>query len=157
MSPGRAGHRAWWWGLGALVAVVGLPLAARGVRDLTRTRGAVTTYARLVASANAGDLGAVRDLCSARFARAHPPEPAPSGGVVGFPRQVHPNFRAWVAGDDVLFCPANRVGTVYRFAFERGAWRYDGPAGLLRPDGRIVPVAIQGEAEEAAGVGGGKP
>lgn len=131
---------------GTVALVAAVPPASRAIRDLIATRGAVMTYGRLIAAANAGNLAAVAELCSARYRREHPPEPARGGGVVGFPRQVHPNFRAWVEGAEARLCPANRVGTVYGFVREGGAWRYDGPVGLLRPDGRVLPIGRGGES-----------
>ena len=37
--------------------------------------------------------------------------------------------------------PTNRVGPLYQFVFEAGAWRFDGPVGLLRGRGEVVPLA----------------
>ena len=71
----------------------------------------------------------------------HPPERAREGGVVGFPRQIHPNFQVWVAGAEVWLCAGNRVGTVYRFVAEAGQWKFDGVVGVLQPDGQVLPVA----------------
>ena len=115
-------------------------LIARGVRDLSTTRGAVGTFARAIASANAGDLATVRSLCSDRYLATHPLEPAREGGVVGFPRQIHPNFQVWVQGDEVWLCAANRAGTVYRFVRESGRWKFAGPAGVLRGDGAVMSL-----------------
>ncbi len=134
-------RRAWTGaGLAALGGAAALPFLARGVRHLAATRGAVTTYARLIAASNAGDLLVVRGLCSAGYLRDRPLELAREGGVVGFPRQVHPNFRAWVEGGEVWLCGGNRVGTVVRFVREGDGWKYDGPVGFLGPDGRVVAV-----------------
>jgi hypothetical protein len=108
------------------------------------TRGAVRAYTQLIAAANRGDLAGVRRLCSRRFAASHAFRLADEGGVVGFPRGIHKNFRAWTRGRDVWLCPTNRVGPVYRFVEEAGAWRFDGPVGYLRPGNRFIP------ADEAA-------
>ena len=95
---------------------------------------------RLVAAANAGDLAAIGPLCSTRYLAGHPLARAREGGVVGFPRQIHPNFRAWVEGDEVWLCAGNRVGRVERFVQEGGRWRYDGTVGVLGADGRVTRV-----------------
>ncbi len=34
--------------------------------------------------------------------------------------------------------PTNRVGPIYQFALEAGAWKFEGPAGLLRGRGQII-------------------
>jgi hypothetical protein len=101
------------------------------------TRRAVSTYVAILAAANARDLDALRPLYTDRYLRAHPPALSPGGGVVGLPRGIHPNFQAWREGDEVWLCPTDRVGPVYRFVFEGGACRFDGPVGLLRPGGRV--------------------
>ena len=61
--------------------------------------------------------------------------------MVGLPRGIHRNFQAWREGDEVWLCPTDRVGPVYRFVFEGGAWKFDGLVGLLRPGGRVEPAA----------------
>ena len=110
--------------------------------DLGQTRPCLATYARIVAASNAGDLATVRSLCTARYRLGHPIEPAPGGGVAGFPRQVHPNYRVWVErrGLEVRLCPSNRVGLVYRFVPDRGEWRFDGAVGSLGGDGLVTPI-----------------
>ena len=125
----------------ACLVAVRVPLV-RGVRNLATTRGAVGVYARLIASSNAQDLASVRMLCSSRFLDAHPLVLARGGGVVGFPRQIHPNYRVWVEGSEVWFCSGNRVGAVVRFVSEGGSWKFAGPVGILRPDGRVEPMAL---------------
>jgi hypothetical protein len=59
---------------------------------------------------------------------------------VGLPRNIHKNFQAWRHGKDVWICPTDRVGPIYQFVFEAGAWRFDGPVGILRARGEIVPT-----------------
>jgi hypothetical protein len=115
-----------------LVAVLGWEI----VRT-TPVRAAVLAYTELLGAANRQDLAAVRRLCTARYLRAHPPAAAPEGGVVGLPRNVHPNFQAWTQGPDVWLCPTNRVGPIYQFVREDGQWRFDGPIGWLRSRGLI--------------------
>ncbi|HEY2157758.1 MAG TPA: hypothetical protein VGH33_19165 [Isosphaeraceae bacterium] len=102
------------------------------------THGAVASYVALISAANAGDLDGVRRQCSARYGATHRIEAAREGGVVGLPRNIHKNFQAWRNGEDVWLCPTNRVGPVYRFVHEGGAWKFDGPAGVLRPGGRVL-------------------
>ena len=129
----------------ALLALVAAGLlavpAARLVRSLAMTRGGVATFARLLAAANAQDLDAVRSACSARYLATHEVERSPEGGVVGLPRVIHKNFRAWREGGDVWLCPTDRVGPVYRIVPERGAWKFDGLVGLLGAGGRVEAMA----------------
>ena len=101
------------------------------------TRGGVATFTSLLAYANAGDLDAVRSLCSRRYLGSHRLELSPEGGVVGLPRNIHKNFQAWPEGDEVWLCPTDRVGPVYRFVLEGGSWKFDGLVGLLRAGGRV--------------------
>jgi hypothetical protein len=129
------------WFLVALVAAALLALpASRAVRSLSMTRGGVATFTNLLASANAGDIDAVRSLCSRRYLDAHRVERAREGGVVGLPRAIHKNFQAWVEGEEVRLCPTNRVGPVYRFVLEGRAWKFDGLVGLLGAGGRVEPA-----------------
>ena len=131
------------WALAALglAAVLAYP-TARMVRSLRMTRGGVSTFAAMVAHANAGDLDSVRSLCSRRYLGSRRVELSPEGGVFGLPRNIHRNFRAWVEGDEVRLCPTDRVGPVYRFVFEGGSWKFDGPVGLLRPGGKVDREAV---------------
>ena len=118
-----------------LLGVVGLlAIVAVEVRLTARVRGAVGAYAALLAAANDEDLDAVRSLCSTRYLdRTGGPRLAAEGGLVGLPRSIDKNYRAWQDGDDVLICPSGRIGPVYRLIREGGAWRFDGPAGYLGP------------------------
>jgi hypothetical protein len=116
-------------------------LATRPVRQ------AMATYTALIAAANRQDLGAVRRLCTERYLKTHAPRGAAEGGVVGLPRNVHKNFQAWRHGPNVWICPTNRVGPLYQFVFEQGAWRFDGPIGILRPRGEVVPLAVLKDVE----------
>lgn len=130
-SARRAG-----WVVLALAALSAIP-AARAIRSLAMTHRAVATFSSILDAADGPDLAALRPLCTERYLRSHPLARAPGGGVVGLPRGIHPNFRAWRHGDEVWLCPTDRVGPVYRFAFEAGACRFDGVVGLLRPGGRV--------------------
>ena len=68
-------------------------------------------------------------LCTARYLQAHPLAVAAEGGIIGVPRNINKNFKAWREGPNVWICPTNRIGPVYQFVFENGAWRFDGPVG----------------------------
>lgn len=107
-------------------------------------RGALRTFTELLTVANRPDLGeavrleVARSLCSAGYLRTHDLALAAEGGIVGIPRNINKNFRAWREGPNVWICPTNRIGPVYQFVFENGGWRFDGPIGLLRPRGEFV-------------------
>jgi hypothetical protein len=135
--PPPPSHRRAWFGAGVTVVVLAAALGAEIV--LTRpVRRAVTAYTALLNAANHQDLNAIRRLCSARYLATHPVRPAPEGGVVGLPRNIHKNFRAWRHEQAVWLCPTNRVGPLYQFVLEAGAWRFDGPVGILRGRGEVV-------------------
>lgn len=135
-----------WAGVAIVAGLVALALILPGwVGALRATHGAVASYVALIGAANSGDLAAVGRLCSGRYFATHAPRAAKEGGVVGLPRNIHKNFQAWRDGPDVLLCPTNRVGPVYRFVREGEAWKFDGPAGVLMPGGRMIAGA--GEAE----------
>ena len=68
-------------------------------------------------------------------------------GLVGVPRNLNKNFKAWREGPNVWICPTNRFGPVYQFVLEDGTWRFDGPVGILGPWGRVVPMEDVPEAE----------
>lgn len=132
-------------GLAAAAAVVAsLAAAAAWTRPV---RESVRTYTALLGAANRQDVAAARRLCTDRYAATHPLRPAPDGGLVGLPRNVHKNFQAWREGTNVWLCPTNRVGPVYQFVPEAGGWRFDGPVGLLMPGGRVDRLT-DGEADE---------
>ncbi len=145
--------RRWWWAiLLTVAAVVGLGIGF--VPELLATNGAVGSFWRLISAVNRGDLDAVRNECSGRYLATHKIEAAPEGGVVNFPRNINKNFKAWRDGKDVLLCPTNRIGPVYRFVREGSAWKFDGPAGLLRPGGVFISA---GELGAPIGEPGGSP
>ena len=108
-------------------------------------RRSVLTYTELLGAANRPDLtddqrlDLARRLCSTRYLQTHDLKLAPEGGLVGIPRNIHQNFQAWRHGPHVWLCPTNRVGPVYQFVNENGSWRFDGPVGMLRPHGAMVP------------------
>lgn len=131
-------------GLGVVVGLVAL-LGFEAYRTRA-VRGAVRSFAALVTAANDGDLARAEGLCSRRYRAGHRLELAAEGGLVGLPRNVNKNFQAWRRGDDVLICPTNRVGPVYRFVEEEGAWRFDGTVGLLMPDGSVAEAGDFSEA-----------
>lgn len=130
------------WIIAGVLLVVSLIAALAAEINATRpVREALTAYTALLDAANRQDLDAVGRLCTRRYLEGHPPSPAREGGVVGLPRNIHKNFRAWRHGPHVWVCPTNRVGPLYQFAFEAGAWRFDGPVGILRPRGEVIPQA----------------
>ena len=116
-------------------------------------RGAMRTCAELFTVANRPGLSeserleAARALCSARYLQTHTLAVAAEGGLVGIPRNLNKNFKAWREGENVWICPTNRIGPVYQFVFESGAWRFDGPVGILRAWGEMVPLTDLPEPE----------
>ncbi len=135
---GEAKIPAWAWRcLGLMLVVLALILPG-WVGTLRATHGAVAAYVGLIDAANLGDMDGVRRRCSTSYLRSHTIEAAREGGVIGMPRNMHKNFQAWRRGEDVLLCPTNRVGPVYRFVREAGAWKFDGLAGMLGPGGKMV-------------------
>lgn len=137
-----AQERTWLKPLLIGVAVVA-GLAALVVGEVVLTapvRRSLQTYAELITAANRQDLAAARRLCSAHYLNAHALKPAPEGGLIGLPRNIHTNFQAWRHGANVWICPSNRVGPVYQFVYEDGGWKFDGPIGLLRPRGVMEPM-----------------
>jgi hypothetical protein len=142
MSPRQRG---WLIGAGVVLAlIVALVLEIITTRPV---RQAMATYTALIAAANRQDLDAVRRLCTEHYLKTHAPRTAAEGGVVGLPRNIHKNFQAWRHGPNVWICPTNRVGPLYQFVFEQGAWRFDGPIGILRPRGEVVPLEVLQDAE----------
>jgi hypothetical protein len=103
-------------------------------------RESVRVYNALIAAANGQDVAEARRLCSDGFVRSHKLTPAPEGGIVWLPRNIHKNFQVWRSGETVRLCPTNRVGPVYQFVREAGAWKFDGPIGILRGRGEFVPL-----------------
>jgi hypothetical protein len=125
-------------GIAVVAAVAGI-VVATAIRTRP-VRLAVTSYTRLLDAANRQDLDAAQRLCTRRYLRSHPLETAAEGGIVGLPRNAHPNFQAWRQGQNVWVCPTNRVGPVYEFVLEDGSWKFDGPIGLLRGRGEFIPL-----------------
>jgi hypothetical protein len=135
----------------ALIAAAVVLLAAVGLAyEIAATgpvRGAVRTCSELLSVANRPGmkreerLAAARSLCSHRYLATHKLDVAGSGeGLVGVPRNLHKNFKGWREGPYVWICTTNRVGPIYQFVNEDGAWRFDGPVGILRPWGEIIPM-----------------
>ncbi len=135
--------RPWWRSTtAAAVGVVALVASLLGA-ELWLTapvRGAVRSYTELIAAANRGDLERVRALCTDAYLATHPLRLAPEGGVIGLPRGIHPNFKAWAHGPHIWLCPTNRVGPVYQFARTPGGWKLDALAGHLRAGNQFVPA-----------------
>jgi hypothetical protein len=96
-------------------------------------RESVNTLLELMNAAERDELDRARSLCSRRFLEAEGLRRSPDGGMIGLPRSIRKNFRAWRSGGSVLVCPSGRTGVVYRFVREEGRWRFDGAAGLLGP------------------------
>jgi hypothetical protein len=144
MSPKRR-RRAWIAGVTTvLVLACGLTAEVLATRPV---RQAVSAYMALLDAANRQDIDAVRRLCTERYLASHDPMPAREGGVVGLPRNIHKNVRAWRHGSNVWLCPTNRVGPLYQFVFEHDSWRFDGPVGILRPRGEVIPYADLADPE----------
>jgi hypothetical protein len=134
----------------ALIVIGGLAFEIVATQPV---RGAVRTCAELFTIANRPDLDeaerlqAARSLCSARYLRTHTLALAAEGGIVGIPRNLNKNFKAWREGPNVRICTSNRIGPVYQFVFEDGNWRFDGPVGILRAWGELIPMADLPELE----------
>jgi hypothetical protein len=117
-------------------------------------RGAVRTCSELFTIANRPGLrpeeriAAARALCTRHYLQTHKLDVAGDGqGLVGIPRNINKNFKAWREGPNIWICPTNRIGPIYQFVYEDGSWRFDGPVGILRPWGEIVPMADRPEAD----------
>jgi hypothetical protein len=130
-----------------IAAAIGVLLIAGVAFEVVTTqpvRGAMRTLSELFTIANRPDLTdaerkqAAEALCTARYLKAHPLAIAAEGGIIGFPRNINKNFKAWREGTNVWICPTNRIGPIYQFVFENNRWRFDGPVALLRPWGEIV-------------------
>lgn len=134
-------------GVAVVACVAGLVALAAWTRP---TRESVRAYTSLLGAANRQDVAAAERLCTSRYRSTHALQPAPDGGLVGLPRNIHKNFQVWREGPNVWLCPTNRVGPVYQFAYESGAWRFDGPVGVLQPGGRVVRLDDTGALEETA-------
>lgn len=141
----------------SIVGAVILALVGGLAYEITATapvRGAVRTCSQLLTLANrpgmkaADRIAAARALCSRRYLTTHKLDVAGSGeGLVGFPRNLNKNFQGWREGPNVWICPTNRVGPIYQFVQEDGVWKFDGPIGILRPRGEIMPIAELPEPE----------
>jgi hypothetical protein len=125
----------------ALVTSLLIAVLAWEIITTQPVRGAVRSLAALFTVANRPDLSeserlaAARGLCSAHYLAAHPLVLADEGGIVGIPRNINKNFKAWREGPNIWICPTNRIGPVYQFVYEAGSWRFDGPVGVLGPQG----------------------
>jgi hypothetical protein len=139
--------------IGAAVAVILLGGLAYEIISTQAVRGALWTCSELFTVGNrpglteSERLRAARELCSARYLQTHTLKLAPGGGIVGVPRNLNKNFKAWREGPNVWICPTNRIGPIYQFVFEDGRWRFDGPVGILRPWGQIVRTSEVAEPD----------
>jgi hypothetical protein len=135
------------------VAIVAVLLAGLAFEVVATgpVRGAMRTCAELFTIANQLEvaertrpeqvramLAEASALCSARYRRLHPLVMAAEGGIVGIPRNISKNFKAWREGPNVWICTRDRFGPVYQFVFEEGRWRFDGLVANLGPQGEIV-------------------
>jgi hypothetical protein len=137
-------------GVLALILLGGLTveiIATQPVRGALRTCTELFTIANRPGLSAAERLNAARALCSRRYLQTHELKVADEGGLVGIPRNINKNFQAWREGPNVWICPTNRIGPVYQFVFEDGGWRFDGPVGILRPRGEMVPASELPEFE----------
>ena len=139
----------------AIATAVSVLLIGGVVFDVVTTqpvRGAMRALSELFTIANRPDLSdaerldAARSLCTARYLAAHPLAVAVEGGLIGFPRNINKNFKAWREGPNVWICPTNRIGPIYQFVFENNGWRFDGPVAILRPWGEIVRTSELSDA-----------
>lgn len=135
-----------WLAVVVVVAAASALLTYEGIATKP-VRESVRSFAELVALANRADLAddeltrRARELCSQRYLAAHDLRPAPDGGLVGLPRNLHKNFEAWREHGNVWIRPTDRVGPVYQFVYEFGTWKFDGPVGIIGPQGDFVPAA----------------
>jgi hypothetical protein len=122
-------------GLGGLIIEM---IVTRPIRD------ALNVYMSIISVANRPDyiedqrLAAARELCTEAYLKTHALKLAPEGGLVGIPRNINKNFKAWQEGPNIWICPTNRVGPIYQFVPENGQWKFDGPIGILRPWGEVI-------------------
>jgi hypothetical protein len=128
----------------AAVVVLGFAALIWEIIATRPVRAAIRTYVQLVATADRTELtpshrlDAARSLCTARYLSQGSLALGPEGGLVGLPRTVHKNFRAWREGDNVWICPMNRIGAVYQFVLEGGQWKFDGLVAYIPPRGPMI-------------------
>jgi hypothetical protein len=122
-------------------AIAGLAIEVIVTRPI---RDSLNVYMSLISVANRPDytdeerLAEARELCARHYLETHVLKLAPQGGLVGIPRNISKNFKAWREGPNIWICPTNRVGPIYQFVPEDGRWKFDGLVGLLRPWGEII-------------------
>jgi hypothetical protein len=140
-----------------LTIIISICAGVAGIAGLAAwtasTRASVGVYTALLSAANQQDVEAATALCSSRYRASHTLRPAPDGGLIGLPRNIHKNFQVWRHSSNVWLCPTNRVGPVYQFVYERDAWRFDGPIGVLMPGNRVERLEDSGVAEEEVTTG----
>ena len=116
-------------------------IATRPEREAVRSLSELTTLANL-SNVPVDELTRRAGLlCSRRYLETHDLEPAPEGGMIGFPRNLNKNFKVWREHGNVWIRPTDRVGPVYQFVEEAGRWKFDGPVGILDPQGAFIPAA----------------
>ena len=133
----RKSRRLLWIAFGLVLAVI---MVSTEIAWTAPVREAVRCYTDLISAANRRDLEAARALCTENYLKTHDLKLAQEGGMVGLPRNIHKNFRAWREGKDVWLCPTNRVGPVFRFVKHPNGWKFDGVVGQLMPGGRVEPM-----------------
>jgi hypothetical protein len=106
--------------------LIGIGGAVFEYRRTAGERGALRTFAQLIAAANRRDLSTVESLCSSRLLLHDPPRFAPRGGLVGLPRALGRRYVVRHVGDFILISPGGRGGFEYRLVDQDGAWKFDG-------------------------------
>jgi hypothetical protein len=115
-----------------LAVLAGMYAVIWQVTRPTPVRESVAVFTKMVAAASRDDVEAARAYCSSRLKGEDVAE------LAKLPTRFERSFKAWREGDDVLICPTDLGGTLYRFVNEEGAWKYDGPIGTLTPDGKVI-------------------
>ncbi len=152
VAPAPAPARSLFRRLRPWLAIIGFVIAATallGYESLSTrpVREAARSFAELISLGDRSDLGEdelkrqARLFCSEHYLATHDPRPAPEGGLIGLPRTLHPDYKAWREGDDVWIRPTARAGPVYQFVYEAGRWKFDGPVGILTPQGEFIPAS----------------
>lgn len=143
-SIGRAPRRTALAAVGVCVLGVGLVVFIwLEAVNTAPVRDAVRVYSQVVGAANRGDLPAVERLCTPRLLSDQAPRLAEEGGIVGLPRAIHKNFRAWRQGSDVWITPNDArsvIRPVYRIERLGDTWKYDGLIGHLRRGTEFLPA-----------------
>src|SRR4051812_23860168 len=93
-------------------------LSTRPVRGAVRTCSELFTIANRPGLRPEQRIAAARALCTRRYVQTHRLDVADDGqALVGIPRNLNKNFKAWREGPNVWICPTNRIGPIYQFAY----------------------------------------